>query len=51
MNHDEPKFEKKIPKFSVVQKCPKCMQLSLSFKENKISCNNCGYEEKVPIIR
>ena len=51
MNHDEPDFEKKLQRFSVVKECPKCRQLSLSFKENKISCSNCGYEEKVPTIR
>ncbi len=50
MNHDEPQFEKKL-KFSVVEKCPRCGQLSLSFKESKICCSNCGYEEKVPTIR
>jgi ribosomal protein S27AE len=47
MNHDD----KKIPKFSVVQECPKCGQLTLSFKANKIVCSNCGYEENVPAIK
>lgn len=51
MNHDEPMFEKKLPRFSVVQKCPRCGHLSLSFKENKVSCSNCGYEQKISTIR
>jgi len=51
MNHDEPNFNKKIGKFSVVQECPKCGQLALSFKESKIICSNCGYEEKIPTVR
>ena len=51
MNHDEPKFEEKLQKFSVVQECPRCRKLSLSFRENRILCSNCGYEEKIPAIR
>ena len=51
MNHDEPNFNKKLQKFSVVKKCPGCNQLTLSFKNNSICCTNCGYEEKVPAIR
>ena len=51
MNHDEPDFEEKLQKFSVVKACPRCNQLSLSFKHNFIVCTNCGYEEKVPTIR
>jgi len=47
MNHDG----KKIPRFSVVQECPKCGQLALSFKADKIICSNCGYEQKVPTIK
>ncbi|MBI2542399.1 hypothetical protein HYV80_06860 [Candidatus Woesearchaeota archaeon] len=50
MNHDEPKFEKKLPRFSVVQQCPKCSQLSLSFRGNKIICSNCGYENSIPEV-
>jgi ribosomal protein L37E len=51
MNHDEPEFEKKVPKFSVVRECPKCGQLSLSFREGKIICSNCGYGENVTAIK
>lgn len=51
MNHDDDKFEKKIPKFSVVQECPKCGQLALSFKSGRITCSNCGYEQDVPSIK
>ena len=38
----------KIDEFNIVQKCPRCNQLSLSYsKEGKIvRCSNCGYEVK-----
>ena len=51
MNHDEPGFEKKLQKFSVVQKCPRCKKLSLSYQNNKIYCPDCGYEEQAPALR
>ena len=51
MNHDEPKFEKKLRKFSVVKQCPRCKQLALSYENNRICCSNCGYEEGIPTIR
>lgn len=51
MNHDDKKFEKNVPKFSVVKECPKCGQLSLSFKSDKIICSSCGYEQSIPAIR
>jgi len=51
MNHDEPHFEKKLQRFSVVQKCPRCKKLSLSYKSGLICCENCGYEEKIATIK
>lgn len=51
MDHDEPEFEKKLRKFSVIKECPKCKQLSLSFRSNSIYCTNCGYEEQLPAMR
>ncbi|MBI2652710.1 hypothetical protein HYX00_04560 [Candidatus Woesearchaeota archaeon] len=51
MDHDEQHFERKLQKFSVVQKCPRCKQLTLSYKNGAICCSNCGYEEKVQTIR
>ncbi len=51
MNHDEPDFEKKLQKFSVVKACPKCNQLSLLFKKGSVYCTNCGYEESIPTAR
>jgi len=38
----------KIDEFNIVQKCPRCNQLSLSYsKEGRIvRCSNCGYEVK-----
>ena len=40
MNHDEEDWKKQIEKFKVVQKCPKCGELSLKFTEGKIKCDN-----------
>ena len=51
MNHDGEKFENKIRKFSVVQECPKCGQLSLAFRKGKIVCASCGYNEDIPMVR
>ncbi|MBI2658865.1 hypothetical protein HYX05_02055 [Candidatus Woesearchaeota archaeon] len=51
MNHDEPEFEKKLRKFSVAKECPRCRQLALSYKNNKICCSSCGYEEDIPSLR
>ncbi|MBI2653297.1 hypothetical protein HYX02_00650 [Candidatus Woesearchaeota archaeon] len=50
MNHDEPHFEKKLHKFSVVKKCPRCNKLSLSYKNGSVCCSSCGYEEKIPAV-
>ncbi|MBI2558390.1 hypothetical protein HYW20_03630 [Candidatus Woesearchaeota archaeon] len=51
MNRDEPNFEKKLRKFSIVKQCPMCKQLSLSFKNNAVQCSNCGYEQQLPVTR
>jgi len=46
MNNDED-WKKDFEKFKVVQKCPKCGQISLKFKEGKIKCSNCSFEQNV----
>jgi len=46
MNPLEDEFEK-LRKFSVVNECPKCGKLALSFKLNMLVCSNCGYSEKI----
>ena len=51
MNHDEPDFENELKKFSVVKLCPKCKELSLSFKRGSLICENCGYMEKINTVR
>jgi len=51
MDDDEPMFEKKLRKFSVVKECPRCKQLSLSFKNSSVYCENCGYEEQLPMMK
>jgi len=47
MNNDEENWKKQIEKFKVVQKCPKCGELSLKFMEGKIKCSKCGYEQNI----
>jgi len=47
MNHDEEGWKEQLEKFKMVQKCPKCGNLSLSFVEGKIKCTNCGFEQNV----
>ena len=44
MNNDED-WKKDFEKFKVVQKCPKCGQISLKSTEGKIICSNCSYEQ------
>ncbi|MBI2655473.1 hypothetical protein HYX06_03560 [Candidatus Woesearchaeota archaeon] len=51
MNHDDEDFENKTRKFSVVQQCPKCGQLSLAFRKGKVFCANCSYNEDIPMLR
>lgn len=51
MNHDEEFIKKKMEKFSVVKKCPKCGSLSLSYADGKIKCSECGFEQDLPKIR
>ena len=47
MNHDEEHWRKQFEKFSVAKKCPKCGKLSLIYREGKIICSECGYEQNV----
>lgn len=47
MNHDEEDWKNQLEKFKVVQKCPRCGQLSLKFDKGKIQCSNCGFEQNV----
>jgi len=47
MNHDEEHWKKQLSKFSLVKKCPKCGKLSLNYREGKIICSECGFEQTV----
>lgn len=47
MNHDEEHWKKQTEKFSLVKKCPKCGKLSLIYREGKIICSGCGFEQIV----
>jgi len=39
-----------LDKSNVVQKCPKCGELSLKFVKGKIICSKCGYGVDVGTI-
>ena len=51
MNHEEEDWKRQIEKFKVVQKCPKCNEITLKFIEGKIKCSNCGFEQNVGEIK
>jgi len=47
MNHDEEHWKKQLGKVKVVQKCPKCGQLSLKYEKGKLICSSCGFEQNI----
>jgi len=47
MDPDEENWNKEFEKISVVQKCPKCGEVSLKFLHGKIKCSECSYEQNV----
>lgn len=47
MNPDEEYWKKQIDNVSLVKKCPKCGKLSLGYREGKIMCSECGFEQTV----
>ncbi len=51
MNHDEEWLRKKFEKVSVVKKCPKCGSLSLTYKEGKLHCSECGFTQNVEKVK
>jgi len=51
MNNDEEGWKKQLEKFKVVQKCPKCGQLSIRYIEGRIKCSNCNFEQNVGDIK
>ena len=40
-------LEKDMLKVRPVKRCPKCNSLSLEYINNKIVCQDCGYEEEI----
>ncbi|HJN57348.1 MAG: hypothetical protein QF436_00700 [Candidatus Woesearchaeota archaeon] len=50
MNPNEENWKKELEKFKVVQKCPKCRELSLKYSEGKIKCSNCSFEQNIGSI-
>tara|TARA_Y100000031_G_scaffold156895_1_gene214001 strand:- start:1999 stop:2154 length:156 start_codon:yes stop_codon:yes gene_type:complete len=51
MNPDEENWKKQLEKFKVVQRCPKCGELSLKLVEGKIKCSGCGFEQNMKNIK
>jgi len=51
MNPDEENWRKEFEKFKVVQRCPKCGEISLKFVEGKIKCSKCSFEQNVGEIK
>ena len=51
MNHDEEDWKKQIGKFKVVQKCPRCNNLSLKYVEGKIKCSDCSFEQNIGEVK
>ena len=47
MDPNDEDWKKQIEKFKVVQKCPRCGDLSLKFIEGKIKCSKCSFEQNV----
>ena len=43
------RFQRKLLKARPVRRCPKCLSISLEFdaENNRLLCQDCGYEEKV----
>ncbi|MBW2976725.1 hypothetical protein KY347_04735 [Candidatus Woesearchaeota archaeon] len=50
MDRDEEEWKNQLEKFKVVQKCPKCGELSLKYFEGRIKCTNCGFEQDAKSI-
>jgi len=51
MDPNEEDWKKQIEKFKVVQKCPRCGELSLKFTEGKIKCSKCSFEQTIGEIK
>jgi len=47
MDNNNGYLKKQIEKFKVVQKCPRCNELSLKYVNGRIECSNCGFEQNV----
>jgi len=47
MNPNEEDWKTQLDKFKVVQKCPRCGEISLGFIEGKIKCSKCSFEQNV----
>ena len=51
MNPEEGDWKKQFEKFKVVQKCPRCNELSLKYLNGKINCSECGFEQNIGEVK
>ena len=47
MNPGDGDWKKQLGKAKVVQKCPRCGELSLKYEKGEIICHECGFEQNV----
>ena len=40
-------WKERFEKTGIAQKCPKCGNLSLQFREGKLRCSECSFEQPV----
>jgi ribosomal protein S27AE len=50
MDPDEDLLKNAV-KFKPVRVCPRCGNISLYFKKDKIICSECGYSENIPQVK
>ena len=50
MNYDD-EWKQEFGKFKVVQKCPRCNNLSLKYVEGKIKCSDCSFEQNIGEVK
>ncbi len=47
MGYGDEHWKKELDKLKIVQKCPRCNELSLKHSNGRIMCSNCGFEQKI----
>ncbi|MBS3132017.1 hypothetical protein J4212_06290 [Candidatus Woesearchaeota archaeon] len=44
-------WKEEFEKFRIIQKCPRCGSLALSFVDGKLLCGECGFEQNIGQIK